>query len=120
MAEGLLRALAGDRFDVQSAGTERSAVNPLAIRVMAERGIDISRHTSKLYVGLLQEPWDYLITVCDDADERCPFVPGVQKRLHWSFKDPSRATGTDEERLAAFRKVRDEIASRLTEWLKAR
>jgi arsenate reductase len=118
MAEGFLRSMAGDRFDSQSAGTEKTTVNPLAIRVMAERGIDISGHTSKVYVGLMQDPWDYLITVCDDANEQCPFVPGVQKRLHWSFEDPSRATGTEEQRLATFQKVRDEIEAGLAEWLK--
>jgi arsenate reductase (thioredoxin) len=117
MAEGFLRAKAGDRFEAQSAGTEKTSVHPLAIRAMAERGIDINTHTSKLFVGLLQEPWDYLITVCDDANERCPFVPGVIKRLHWSFEDPSRATGTDDERLAKFRQVRDQIERRLSEWL---
>ena len=120
MAEGLLHALAGDRFEAQSAGTEKSAVHPLAIRVMAERGIDISGHSSKVYVALMQLPWDYLITVCDDANERCPFVPGVQKRLHWSFEDPSRVTGTEDERLAVFRKVRDQIEARLKEWLRTR
>src|SRR5262245_61520962 len=75
MAEGFLRAMAGDRFDVQSAGTEKTSVHPLAIRVMAERGIDISRHRSKIYDGLMHEPWDYLVTVCDDANERCPHIP---------------------------------------------
>jgi arsenate reductase len=118
MAEGLLRATAGDRFEVQSAGTEKTAVNPLAIRVMAERGIDISAHTSKVSDGLMKDPWDYLITVCDDANERCPFVPGVQKRLHWSFEDPSRATGSDDARVATFRKVRDQIEARIAEWLR--
>lgn len=120
MAEGFLRALAGDRFKVQSAGTEKRTVHPLAIRAMAERGIDISGHTSKIYVGLMQTPWDYLITVCDDANEQCPFVPGVQKRLHWSFEDPSRATGAEDERLGAFRKVRDQIENRIQEWLQRR
>lgn len=120
MAEGFLRAKAADRFEVQSAGTEKRAVNPLAIRVMAERGIDISGHTSKVYVGLMQDPWDYLITVCDDANERCPFIPGIQKRLHWSFEDPSRATGGEEERLATFRKVRDQIETQIAEWLRTR
>ena len=84
---------------------------------MAERGIDISGHTSKVYVGLMQEPWDFLVTVCDDANERCPFIPGVQKRLHWSFPDPSRASGSDGERLAVFRRVRDRIETRLSAWL---
>ena len=73
------------------------------------RGIDISGHSSKLYVGLMHEPWDYLVTVCDDANGQCPFIPGVQKRMHWSFNDPSRATGSEDERLATFRKIRDQI-----------
>jgi arsenate reductase len=118
MAEGLLRTLAGDRFEVASAGTEKTSVHPLAIRAMAERGIDISGQTSKVYVGLMQEPWDYLITVCDDANEQCPLVPGVRARLHWSLPDPSRATGSEEERLTVFRRVRDEIEARLVEWIK--
>ena len=117
MAEGFLRAMAGDRFEVQSAGTEKTAVHPLAIRAMAECGIDISGHSSKLYVGLMADPWDYLITVCDDANERCPIVPGSVKRLHWPLEDPSRATGSEEDRFAAFRRVRDEIEDRLAEWL---
>lgn len=118
MAEGFLRAMAGDRFEAQSAGTEQTSVNPLAIRVMAERAIDISGHTSKVYDGLIGERWDYLITVCDDANERCPIVPGVAKRLHWSFDDPSRAPGPEAERLVVFRRVRDEIEARLAEWLR--
>lgn len=118
MAEGLLRAMAGDRFEVQSAGTQKTSVHPLAIRAMAERGIDISGHTSKIFVGLLQEPWDYLITVCDDANERCPFVAGTRKRLHWPLADPSRATGSDENRLGVFRRVRDQIEARIADWIK--
>ena len=70
--------------------------------------------------GLMQAPWDVLVTVCDDANERCPFVPGIRQRLHWSFADPSRATGTEEERLAVFRRVRDQIESRIREWLATR
>ncbi|HSE05893.1 MAG TPA: arsenate reductase ArsC, partial [Methylomirabilota bacterium] len=85
MAEGFLRAMAGDRFEPASAGTEKTSVNPLAIRVTAERGVDISGHASKLYSEL--QSWDYLITVCDDANERCPWVPGSVTRLHWSFPD---------------------------------
>ena len=75
---------------------------------------------SKVYDGLMQERWDYLVTVCDDANERCPFVPGSVKRLHWSFEDPSRARGTEEERLRVFRRVRDQIEQRLAEWLQNR
>ena len=120
MAEGFLRALAGDRFEAGSAGTEKTSVNPLAIRAMAEVGIDLGGHTSKLYADVASAGWDYLITVCDDANERCPWVPGPVQRLHWSFPDPSRATGTEEERLGVFRRVRDQIRERLTDWLRAR
>lgn len=119
MAEGFLRAMAGDRFEAGSAGTEKTSVNPLAIRAMAERGIDLVGHTSKVYADVALPSWDYLITVCDDANERCPWVPGSVKRLHWSFADPSRATGTEEERLAVFRRVRDQIQERLTDWLRS-
>jgi arsenate reductase len=117
MAEGFVRALASARFDVQSAGTERASVHPLAIQAMGERGIDISRHTSKLFVGLVQEPWDYVITVCDEANERCPLFPGRVKRLHWSFDDPSRAAGSEAERLEKFRSVRDRIERAVRHWL---
>jgi len=120
MAEGLLRAMAGDRFEAQSAGTEKTSVHPLAIRAMAERGIDISGQTSKVFVGLMREPWDYLITVCDDANERCPLMPGVLKRLHWPLEDPSRAPGSEEQRLVVFRRVRDQIEAKLSEWLGAK
>jgi arsenate reductase len=120
MAEGFLRAMAGDRFESGSAGTEKTSVNPLAIRAMAELGIDLGEHTSKLYADVASGAWDYLITVCDDANERCPWVPGSVKRLHWSFPDPSRATGSEEERLAVFRRVRDQIQERLTDWLRGR
>ena len=120
MAESFLRAMAGDRFEAGSAGTEKTAVNPLAIRAMAELGIDLGGHTSKVYADVEVPAWDYLITVCDDANERCPWVPGSVQRLHWSFPDPSRATGTEAERLAVFRRVRDQIQARLAEWLRGR
>ncbi len=109
MAEGLLRHLAGDRFEVMSAGTEATHVRPQAIEVMGEIGIDISRQESKTLERYLGEPFDYVITVCDDANEACPVFPGAKSRLHWSFKDPSQATGGEEERLEVFRTVRDEI-----------
>jgi arsenate reductase (thioredoxin) len=118
MAEGLLRAMAGERFKAGSAGTEATRVHPLAIRAMAERGIDISGHTSKALDRVIQEPWDYVITVCDDANERCPFVPATFTRLHWPFEDPSRAVGTDDERLGVFHRVREKIEHRLLEWLR--
>lgn len=120
MAEGLLRALASDRFDVASAGTEATRVHPLAIRAMDELGIDLRGHSSKTVDRLLAEPWDYVITVCDSANERCPLFPGRTTRLHWSFEDPSAATGSEDERLAVFRRVRDAIAARLREWVAER
>jgi arsenate reductase (thioredoxin) len=111
MAEGLLRDMAGDRFEVFSAGTEATRVRPEAISVMAEIGVDISWQESKTLERYLREPFDYVITACDDANEACPVFPGAGERLHWSFPDPSRAEG--EERLAVFRKVRDEIRARI-------
>src|SRR6266550_7357795 len=99
MAEGLLRSLAGDRFDVASAGTEATRMHPLAIRAMADVGIDLRGHSSKTVDPLLAEPWDFVITVCDGANERCPLFPGRTTRLHWSFEDPSAATGSEEARL---------------------
>src|SRR3954471_2149736 len=94
MAEGLLRDMAGERFDVASAGTEATGVRPEAVEAMAEVGIDIGGHTSKTLQRYLNDDWDYVITVCDDANESCPVFPGGRHRLHWSFEDPSRATGT--------------------------
>ena len=117
MAEGFLRELGGDRFDAASAGTEQTRVNPLAARAMQEVGVDLSGHTSKTVDGLLGERWEYVVTVCDDANERCPIFPGRTTRLHWSFPDPSKATGMDDERLAIFRQVRDAIRARLVDWL---
>ncbi len=117
MAEGLLRHLAGDRFEAHSAGTEATLVRPLAIRAMDEIGVDISEQGSKTLERYLGEPFDYVITVCDDANEACPFFPGARNRLHWSFEDPSQAEGTEEERLAIFRKVRDEIRERIEQEL---
>lgn len=112
MAEGWLRAMAGDRFEVSSAGTHPSQVNPLAIAVMRERGIDLSRHRSKPLDEFAGERFDYVITVCDRARESCPVWPGAQA-IHWSFDDPAAAEGDEEGRLAVFRRVRDEIHERL-------
>jgi arsenate reductase len=117
MAEGFLRALGGDRFDAASAGTEATRVHPLAVRAMDEVAIDIRGHTSKTLDPFLEEKWDYVITVCDSANERCPVFPGRVTRLHWSFDDPSAATGTEHEQLEVFRRVRDEIEARLRRWL---
>src|SRR5262245_44766625 len=120
MAEGFLRHLAGDRVEVASAGTEATRVHPLALGVMQEVGIDISAHRSKTVDALLSEPWDYVITVCDIASERCPVFPGRTTRLHWSFEDPSQATGTEDQRLGAFRRIRDQIRTQVTDWLATR
>jgi len=119
MAEGLLRELAGDRFEAMSAGTEATHVRPLAVRAMEEIGVDISGQESKTLDRYLSEPFDYVITVCDDANEACPVFPGAENRLHWSFQDPSRAEGSEEKRLEVFRKVRDEIQTRISEELLA-
>ena len=119
MAEGLLRHMAGERFEVESAGTEATRVNPLAIRAMSEVGIDLGGHTSKTLERFLGQPWDYVITVCDSANDRCPVFPGAKHRIHGSFDDPSGATGTENERLNVFRRVRDEIRGQLDSWLKA-
>ena len=117
MAEGLLRHLAGDRFEVASAGTEATSVRPEAIEAMAELGVDISGQSSKTLERYLEEPFDQVVTVCDDANEACPVFPGAKSRLHWSFRDPSRVEGSEEERLEVYRKVRDEIQGRIREEL---
>ena len=113
MAEGWLRHLAGNSFEVHSAGTEQTRVRPMAIRAMAEAGVDISSHESKTLERFLPEPWDFVITVCDDANEACPLFPGGERRLHWSFPDPSKATGSEDEQLATYRRVRDAIHARI-------
>jgi arsenate reductase len=117
MAEGLLRHMAGDLFEVESAGVEPSHVRPQAIEAMRERGIDISRHRSKSVDKFTGQRFDYVITVCDNANERCPVYPATTKRIHWSFDDPAAAEGDEAARLAVFRRVRDEIESRLRDFL---
>lgn len=119
MAEGLLRELASDRFAVFSAGTRATQVNPFAVQAMQLRGIDISGQRSKALTEYLAEPFDYVITVCDNAAENCPLFPGPAERIHWGFPDPAAADGGDAERLAAFVTVRDAIEARLREWLAA-
>lgn len=115
MAEGLLRELAGDRFEAHSAGTEATSVRAEAIAVMAEIGVDLSGAESKTLARYLEEEFEYLVTVCDDANESCPVFPGAMNRLHWSFPDPSKASGGPEERLQVYRRVRNEIRARLLE-----
>lgn len=111
MAEGVLRWLAGDRYDVHSAGSRETSVNPYAIRAMSEIGVDISAQFSKTYERYLGQPFDAVITVCDNAAENCPFLPGRYTRLHWSFPDPAAVEG-EEPRLQAFRDVRDGLIAR--------
>ncbi len=113
MAEGLLRHLAGDRFDAYSAGTEATSVRSEAVAAMAELGADISKQKSKTLERYVSQPFDFVVTVCDDANETCPVFPGAKNRLHWSLPDPSKATGDEEERLAVFRRVRDEVRARI-------
>lgn len=115
MAEGLLRDLAGDRFDVVSAGTIASFVRPQAINAMAEIGIDISGYRSKSLDEFITTPFDYVITVCDNANQNCPIFPGKALRIHWSFDDPALASGSEDEQRGVFRRVRDEIRAKLAE-----
>jgi arsenate reductase len=115
MAEGYLRHVANDRFEAMSAGIEPKELNPVAVEVMGEIGIDISKQTSKDVVTLLGQHVPYVITVCDNAKERCPIFPGTWKFLHWSFQVPAQVAGTHEERLAVFRRVRDEITGQVDE-----
>jgi arsenate reductase len=117
MAEGLLRRLAGDRFEVESAGTQPAGVHPVTVDVMREIGIDVSPHRSKSVDEFLSRPIDCVITVCDAARENCPVFPGAGSMLHWSFDDPAAAQGPQKERLAVFRRVRDEIAGRIREFI---
>jgi arsenate reductase len=119
MAEAFLRRYGNGQFEVHSAGLEPKGVNPFTIRVMDEAGIDISGHSSKgieTYLG--KTHFQTLITVCDDADKNCPTVwPGVNTRLHWSFEDPAKVEGSEEQKLAKFRTVRDQIERRVKEWV---
>ena len=118
MAEAWLRELGGDRFEVFSAGLEPHGVNPNTIVVMEELGIDMSDHRSKQldeYIGKVD--FDYLITVCGNADERCPYFPGMGARMHWPFQDPAAFEGSEDEKLNFFRKVRDQIKEKIQSWL---
>jgi len=115
MAEGYLRHVADEEFEPLSAGVEPKQLNPFAVEVMREIGIDISQQKSKDVVTLLGQYIPYVVTVCDNAKQRCPIFPSVYKFLHWSIDDPAEARGTNEARLAVFRCVRDEIAKRIDE-----
>jgi arsenate reductase (thioredoxin) len=116
MAEGLLRHDAGDRFEIESAGTKPSIVRPEAIAAMRELGIDISGHRSKHLDEFQGRQFDYVITVCDNAKESCPVFFGAAKRLHHSFEDPAAFQGSDQERSALFRRVRDELRTYLNDF----
>ena len=113
MAEGWLRHLAGDRFEVSSAGTNPVGLNPGAVEAMKKSGVDISTHRSKHLNEFAGVRFDYVVTVCDRAKETCPIFPGARTILHWSFDDPASATGSDEERRVVFRRVRDEIGEQI-------
>lgn len=117
MAEGLLRQLGGEEFTVYSAGTEATFVRPLAIKVMQEIGIDISGQESKTLDRYLDKPIDEVITVCDNANKNCPTFPKAKNRRHWSFPDPSKAQGTEEEQVAVYRNVRDAIKDKIEQEL---
>jgi arsenate reductase len=117
MAEGYLRHVAGDEFEAMSAGIEPKGLNPLAVEAMKEIGIDISRQTSKDVTSFLGQAIPYVVTVCDNAKARCPIFPRTYKFLHWSLEDPAQAVGSHDEKLAVFRRVRDEIAQRIEQEL---
>ena len=122
MAEGFLRARGGERYAAFSAGTRPGGIHPLAIRTMAEVGIDISAaagHASKGLATYSGQPFDLVVTVCDSAAEECPYFPGARRQEHWGFPDPSAATGSEDARLAAFRQARDAIGARIDTFLAA-
>ena len=117
MAEGLLRDMAGDRIEVASAGVAPTHVRPEAIEAMKEIRIDISNHRSKSIDELITRAFDYVITVCDNANQHCPVFPGACRRIHWSIEDPAAVAGDDETRLEAFRSARNELRERLDKFI---
>ncbi|MEE9315794.1 MAG: arsenate reductase ArsC [bacterium] len=117
MAEGLLTHLAGDKFEVFSAGVEPTQVNPLALKVMDEIGIDISKQRSKSVKEFLSQQFDYVVTVCDYARQTCPVFPGKYEKIHWNLEDPAKAQGTEEEMLLIFRKARNQIKENILKFL---
>ena len=120
MAEGFLNGLGKEHYRAYSAGTEPKPVHPLAIRVMREKNIDISRQVSKSVTGFLGKSLDYVVTVCDAAAEACPVFPGKTRLLHWSFEDPAAFVGTADETLRRFREIRDQIETAIQNWLTQR
>ncbi len=119
MAEALLRRYGGDRFAVESAGTEPKGINPLTLRVLAEAGIDASWARSKSVTGFLGGSFDYVITVCDEARQSCPVFPGVHESLHWGHEDPAVAEGDDDARMAVFRRVFSQLDERIAQFAAA-
>lgn len=118
MAEGLLRWRGNGYFEVFSAGVEPKGIHPMTIQVMSELGYDMRAHRSKsMYEYIGKQDFDYLITVCSEADEKCPIFPGAGMRLHWEFEDPAAVAGTDEEILTKFRQIRDQIDLKILEWM---
>ena len=117
MAEALLRHLGGNRFEAHSAGLDPKGMNPLTVEALAEIGLDTEGQSSKNLQIYLGQTFDHVITVCDHANEKCPAWPGKTQRHHWSFEDPAAATGTHEEQLKVFRKIRDQISARIKAWL---
>jgi arsenate reductase len=120
MAEGLFRHEGGGEYEVKSAGTKPSHVRPEAIAAMKEIGIDISGHRSKSVDEFIGTPFDIVVTVCDNARESCPVFPAGTERIHWSFEDPAIVQGSESERLAAFRRIRDQIHERIREFMRSR
>lgn len=117
MAEGFLNHIGAGRFEAYSAGVEPKGLNPHAVKVIGEVGIDISHHKSKNLEVYLNDKFDFVITVCDSANEKCPVFPGDYERIHWSFDDPAGMEGDEETKLAVFRRVRDEIKDRINAWI---
>lgn len=117
MAEGFLRHLAGDHYEVFSAGVKPTQVNPMAIKVMDEIGIDISSQRSKSVIEFLNHKFDFVITVCDNAQRTCPIFPGQYEKNHWNLEDPAEFNGSEQEKLDFFRKIRDEIREKIGKFL---
>lgn len=119
MAEGLLRHLASDKFEVFSAGINPTSINPLAIKVMDEIGIDISKQRAKSVNEFLGQQFDYVITVCNNVKQTCPIFPGQYEKIHWDLEDPAEAQGSEEERIVIFRRIRYEIEQKIKDWIKS-
>ena len=118
MAEGFLRHMAGDRFEVYSAGIKPVGINPLAIKIMAEAGIDISKHRSKSVIEFIDQNFDYVVTVCGNAQKTCPVFPGKHEKIHWDLEDPAAAEGSEEDKLKVFRKIRNDIKNNVLVFIK--